>query len=130
MADDPDSARAREAREILEEHLRGGRVDEPRGGGNHLHWTDGNRPPGYQADLERRQKRVAAWLHEKWGDRPCPFCDALEWSFDPEPVVLPRRESIRPAAGPLVYMVRCENCGAGVPVSAETSGAWPGEFDQ
>ena len=79
--------------------------------------------PAISPEESRRGDALLAILKEKWGEkRTCPFCGVSRWTVDAISVGIPRlglRAEI-PA-----YLVRCENCGVEVFLSAETLGVWP-----
>lgn len=75
-----------------------------------------------------RTQAIARWLEKKWGhDRKCPYCNEREWTVDTEPVLFPRLGKGGDQGIP-AYLVRCENCGNEVPLSAEVLGLWPDEM--
>lgn len=72
--------------------------------------------PGQMSDEQVDQ--AIAWLKDKWGTRPCPYCHNEIWTicedFVHAPIYTPTPTG---SAYPMVQVI-CENCGHAVLVSA------------
>jgi hypothetical protein len=70
-------------------------------------------------------ENAIAWVREKWGERPCPYCQHLEWQVGtPLEIPLASGEVMSPTMSP-TFPVMCGNCGNTVLVNAILAGLVP-----
>ena len=73
----------------------------------------------------QQAEHVVAFLADKWGHRPCPYCATEDWAVGEKYLGLPTLGPSRPIP---LGQVSCKNCGNTVLISAEWADVWPGEI--
>ena len=75
-----------------------------------------------EASDEELVDQLIEHLQGTWGDEPCPYCGADEWTVGRSIVAVPflRADEIQP-----FFVVTCDRCGNTVFISADAVGLWP-----
>ena len=71
-----------------------------------------------QAEEDRQMSAAIEWLQEKWGERPCPYCDHVDWHVGtPLDLQVYPDQMMSPS-----FPVMCGNCGQTALVNALVAG--------